>query len=45
MSPTSIAPNVASYHTLDGERFLISCLREVSQFVVLLDWMFPEWMV
>ena len=38
----SILPNIAPYHTLDGERFLISCQREVSQFVVLLDWMFPQ---
>ena len=37
----SILPNIAPYHTLDGERFLISCRQEVSQFVVLLDWMFP----
>ena len=42
MSSASILLNVASYHTLDGERFLISCRQEVSQFVVLLDWMFPE---
>ena len=42
MGFASILPNVASYHTLDGERFLISCQREVSQFVVLLDWMFPR---
>ena len=42
MSSASLLPNVASYHTLDGERFLISCQQEVSQFVVLLDWMFPE---
>ena len=42
MSFASILPNAAYYHTLDGERFLISCQQEVSQFVVLLDWMFPE---
>ena len=42
MGFASVLPNVASYHTLDGERFLISCQQEVSQFVVLLDWMFPE---
>ena len=30
------------YDTVDGERFLISCQQEVDQFVVLLDWMFPE---
>ena len=42
MGFASILPSVASYHTLDGERFLISCQREVSQFVVLLDWMFPD---
>ena len=37
-----LSPLLAFYHTLDGERFLISCQREVSQFVVLLDWMVPE---
>ena len=42
MGSASLLPNVASYHTLDGERFLVSCQQEVSQFVVLLDWMFPE---
>ena len=42
MGSASILPNNAPYHTLDGERFLISCQQEVSQFVVLLDWMFPE---
>ena len=37
-----LSPLLAFYHTLDGERFLISSQREVSQFVVLLDWMVPE---
>ena len=37
------APYTPAYHTIDGEQFLISCFKEpVDQFLVMLDWVFPQ---